>query len=112
MKKFHVTINAPGIGLVNLQLPRTEAQVSDLRTRYEILDLKQVEECLPNDWSVAVGALGRLVQRSEPELASRAEKALAALLGDQKFLAADREVDRDDAEAEMPRRDTLRGIGL
>jgi len=109
MKKFHVTINAPGIGLVNLQLPRTEAQVSDLRTKYEILDLKQVEECPPNDWSVAVGALGRLVQRGGPELAARAEKALAALLGDQKFLAAS---DREEEEEEMPRRDTLRGIGL
>jgi hypothetical protein len=110
MKKFHVTINAPGIGLVNLQLPRTEAQVSDLRTKYEILDLKQVEEaCLPNDWSVAVGALSRLVQRASPELAERAHKALSALLGEQKFLAAS---DREEEEDEMPRRDTLRGIGL
>lgn len=106
MRKFYVTIKAPGIGEVKLPAARTSAAIDDLRTRYEIVDIKPTEEvCLPNDWSVAVGALGRLVQRGSPELAQRAEKALAELLGKQKFL----EVDREEAEEQ---RTTLTGIGV
>jgi hypothetical protein len=104
---------------VPLVLPRTEAQIESLRTRYEKVDAKPIgpAEAEPklDNFHQALMALIRLYKGAEAKgdhgLAKRAEEAVAALLGDQKHLKRDGEAPVDEAPPEPKRHHTLRGIG-
>jgi hypothetical protein len=97
-----------------------EDQVADLRTRYEIVELAEARVPPPrsSSWSNAVGALIRLRQgalgKGDTELAERAEAAIGALYGIQKFVEAE-EANREEADpfppSETSTRHTLIGLG-
>lgn len=116
--KFHVSIQVPDIGRVPLPVPRTADQVADLRTHYEIVEMTEARVPPPrsSNWSDAVNALVRLRQsamgKGDAELAERAEAAIGALYGIQKFVEAE-DPNREEADPfpQTSTRHTLIGLG-
>jgi hypothetical protein len=94
VKRFHIVLQVPGIGRVRLPVPRTEADIAILRTRYSILEATPVgDEPNGDAWGAALAAVIRLHQTAKSQgdlmLAAMAERALGELFGTKDRTEAD-----------------------